>query len=539
MSSLGDEISVLEGGPLIWALDDDDEILGMLGRLMDEAGYRYRGFVSPSAMREQLELSDEVELPALLILDWMIPETAGSEVMRWLANSVRWAQRPIIVLTALTGESVLINAFESGADDVVRKPFSVSELLARIRHQLNNRKTLTRLRRTKGELQVLMELSREFDEMEGVGAVLERLGELLARTLGMSRGRIFLQHEQRQDLRDVLSDASLHLSRLPELGEAIAAREIVELEAGDMARLGLMEANGEAGVVAPLSVEDAFLGVVLLSGPASRIGGMTPHRRRLMELAARMSARAIQRAQLIKRLREQRAQSEAREFELRRTRDFLTHVIEASPDAVVAADAVGEIVLFNAAAEQILGRSRVEAIGSDVRTLYPEGVAEQIMARMRSSTDGPPGVIEPTRVELVAASGTHIPVDIAAAILHAHGDEIGSVGVFTDLRERLQIEEQLQQVTEDLEQSRQRVMMAELAGATAHELNQPLTSLLNYAELLADAPYTEERHQRAAQVIVKEVEQIAEIVRKLGQITQYRTRDYVGKARIVDFGEES
>ena len=80
-------------------------------------------------------------------------------------------------------------------------------------------------------------------------------------------------------------------------------------------------------------------------------------------------------------------------------------------------------------------------------------------------------------------------------------------------------------------------MMAELAGATAHELNQPLTSLLNYAELLAGTEGLDPRAARAAQVIEREAEAIAAIVRKIGKITSYRTRDYVGSARIMDMEE--
>ena len=77
-------------------------------------------------------------------------------------------------------------------------------------------------------------------------------------------------------------------------------------------------------------------------------------------------------------------------------------------------------------------------------------------------------------------------------------------------------------------------LIAELAGTAAHELNQPLTSVMGYAELLGKklSPGTPEH--RAASVIVKEAERMADIVRKIGKITKYETKSYVGTQKILD-----
>ena len=80
---------------------------------------------------------------------------------------------------------------------------------------------------------------------------------------------------------------------------------------------------------------------------------------------------------------------------------------------------------------------------------------------------------------------------------------------------------------------------AELAGTAAHELNQPLTSVMGYGELLIRrlAPGTPERN--AAQVIMQEAERMANLVRKIGKITRYETTAYIGKTRIVDLDKSS
>ncbi|MFO0674357.1 MAG: histidine kinase dimerization/phospho-acceptor domain-containing protein [Polyangiaceae bacterium] len=81
--------------------------------------------------------------------------------------------------------------------------------------------------------------------------------------------------------------------------------------------------------------------------------------------------------------------------------------------------------------------------------------------------------------------------------------------------------------------------MAELAGAAAHELNQPLTSVMGYAELLRRKLDVESPGFAAAEVIFKEAERMAEIVRKIGKITKYETKSYVGQARILDLDKAS
>ncbi|QDG54058.1 PAS domain S-box protein [Persicimonas caeni] len=220
--------------------------------------------------------------------------------------------------------------------------------------------------------------------------------------------------------------------------------------------------------------------------------------------------------------------------ELAQARDFLTKVIEASPDAIVAAECTGDIVLFNGAAEAILGWSADEAVGMHVRNLYPPGDAERIMEMLRSQEHGGPGRLVSRREVVCSKDGRQIPVEISAGIVYEDGREKATVGIFTDLRQRLAMEERLEEATASLERTRRKALLAELAGAAAHELNQPLTSLLGYAEFVAERLAEDSTLQRPVQIIMREGQRIAEIVRKIGRITSYRTKEYVAGAKIVD-----
>ena len=120
-----------------------------------------------------------------------------------------------------------------------------------------------------------------------------------------------------------------------------------------------------------------------------------------------------------------------------------------------------------------------------VRELYPPGVAQEVMRLIRSAEHGGGGRLEPVRRDLLTATGETVPVSISAALVFDDaGREIATVGIFSDLRERIRMEERLASAQEKLAVSEKQAVAIELAGAAAHELNQPLTSVMGYAQML-------------------------------------------------------
>jgi PAS domain S-box-containing protein len=223
------------------------------------------------------------------------------------------------------------------------------------------------------------------------------------------------------------------------------------------------------------------------------------------------------------------------EHELHKTKDFLQRIIDSSVDAIVTADLRGRILLANPAAERVYGVPVARLLGRDVRTLYPDGVAPSIMRLIK--TGG--GRVQGLRTEVLDAHGDRIPVSLSAALLHEDGVPVGTVGIFTDLREKMRMEQRLAQAQEQILAQERQAIVAELAGAAAHELNQPLTSVTMYSELLKRRLEPETAAYSAAEVIFNEAERMAEIVRKIGKITKYETKSYVGRARILDLDRSS
>jgi len=114
--------------PLILIVEDEEPLAEMLRYNLDRAGFRT---VVAATGEEALSVCD-VELPDLVVVDWMLPERSGIEICRALRSREATKKLPIIMLTARGEESDRVLGLESGADDYVVKPYSPREMLARI-----------------------------------------------------------------------------------------------------------------------------------------------------------------------------------------------------------------------------------------------------------------------------------------------------------------------------------------------------------------------------------------------------------------------
>lgn len=109
---------------------EDEEPLALLLRYNLEAeGYR----VTVAERGDDAELSISEDQPDLILLDWMLPGISGLELCRRLRNGRTSRNIPIILLTAKGEETDRIRGLTTGADDYIVKPFSVPELLARVK----------------------------------------------------------------------------------------------------------------------------------------------------------------------------------------------------------------------------------------------------------------------------------------------------------------------------------------------------------------------------------------------------------------------
>ena len=113
----------------VLVVEDERDIREMLGFALSRHGFKVDAAASAEEALQQLE----GRLPALLIIDWMLPRMSGIDLARRLRNDEHTAALPIIMLTARGEETDKLKSFDSGVDDYVTKPFSPKELVARMR----------------------------------------------------------------------------------------------------------------------------------------------------------------------------------------------------------------------------------------------------------------------------------------------------------------------------------------------------------------------------------------------------------------------
>jgi two-component system response regulator RegX3 len=122
-------VAATEHRPLILLVEDETDLVESMRFALEAEGF---DVVTASTGREGLEKA-RTHRPSLVLLDLMLPESSGLDVCRYLRAE---SDVPIIMLTARDGEADKVAGLELGADDYVTKPFSMRELVARIRAQL-------------------------------------------------------------------------------------------------------------------------------------------------------------------------------------------------------------------------------------------------------------------------------------------------------------------------------------------------------------------------------------------------------------------
>ena len=115
--------------PTVLVAEDESALTTLLRYNLEREGYR----VLDAKDGEEALLVANEENPDVVLLDWMLPQLSGIEVCRRLRSRQETRNVPIIMLTARGEETDRIRGLDTGADDYITKPFSMTELLARIR----------------------------------------------------------------------------------------------------------------------------------------------------------------------------------------------------------------------------------------------------------------------------------------------------------------------------------------------------------------------------------------------------------------------
>jgi two-component system, OmpR family, KDP operon response regulator KdpE len=168
-------------GQRVLVVDDEPQILRALRATLHGAGYT----VDVAATAEEALTAAAAHPPEAVILDLVLPDGNGTDVCRELRS---WSDAPVIVLSAVGEERQKIAALDAGADDYVTKPFSVDELLARLRAVLRRRAPETEPVLTLGDLRI--DVAERAVTVRGARVKLSPHEFDLLRVLAQHRGKL-------------------------------------------------------------------------------------------------------------------------------------------------------------------------------------------------------------------------------------------------------------------------------------------------------------------------------------------------------------
>jgi len=222
------------------------------------------------------------------------------------------------------------------------------------------------------------------------------------------------------------------------------------------------------------------------------------------------------------------------EREVEKSNTFFQNVIQSTVDGIVVVDTRGNVLMFNEGMEELTGHSAKKiADRGHLSSFYDIDVAKENMKKMRSNRHGPKDKLNPTSMTITTKDGDKIPVTLSASIIRIEGKEVGSVGVFRDMREILQMRKELEEAHIQLVQSEKIAFIGRMAAGVAHEINNPLSGIMMYAEMLKENLQENPEHMDDAQEIIVQTLRCKKIVSELLEFS----RQSVGKTSSFSLSE--
>jgi two-component system phosphate regulon response regulator PhoB len=217
----------MKQAPLILVVEDEAALVTLLRYNLEREGFR----VAEARDGEEAMLQIAEQMPDLVLLDWMLPLMSGIEVCRQLRRLPETRRLPIVMLTARGEEGDKLRGLDAGADDYVTKPFSPSELIARVRAVLRRARP-EREGETLQYQDLVMDLASHRVRRNGREVHLGPTEFRLLRHLLENQGRVF-SREQLLDMvwgRDVYVEprtVDVHIRRLRKAINAEVERDLI------------------------------------------------------------------------------------------------------------------------------------------------------------------------------------------------------------------------------------------------------------------------------------------------------------------------
>lgn len=202
-------------------------------------------------------------------------------------------------------------------------------------------------------------------------------------------------------------------------------------------------------------------------------------------------------------------ESKRLEKDLKQANKFLGSVMDSMVDAVLAADLKGHVLLSNRQAQEILGLPADDT--TRIKRLQDFCPIDELR-RLRNIMDQGGGKAEGVRTFLINGKGERVPVLVNSSTIYSGGRPTATVGVFHDLRDQIKMQRHLSEARLQVVQSDKLARLGQLAAGVAHELNNPLTGITIYAELVKESLDPDSPAVADLDNIIEDVERCRDIV---------------------------
>ena len=218
--------------PKILVVEDEPNQVELIEFNLNSEGYEV---VVARDGEEALNLAEE-ENPDLILLDWMLPKVSGIEVCRQLRRSKITREIPIVMLTARSEESDKIRGLDIGADDYITKPYSIKELLARVRAAMR-RPSASVISDQLSVGKIVVDLQKHIVAIDGLQVNLGPTEYRLLVTLMQSPERVFSREQLLDHVWGISANVDtrtvdVHVGRLRKVIEVGANKNIIRTVRG-------------------------------------------------------------------------------------------------------------------------------------------------------------------------------------------------------------------------------------------------------------------------------------------------------------------
>ncbi len=501
-----------------------------------------------------LESIDKILLCDLLVVDYSGDKQEAGRLIR----KVKEQKQNLRVILIIQVDQLQTLEKEFGYyDDYLNKPFKPEHLLYKLRLNIRVINLLMSGINNVEHFDLLSDIANRLARAENFYDTIHLVARRIAEYLGVMRCSIIVVPDNQREFimvstsdNDRLFKMPLKLDKYPEVKEIIKSRRPFEISDVHKSTIlkdfnkNLKEAGIKYICLIPINDINEFLGVIFIRDNKERhlssveldfmtlvgeiIGIFFNNSRFLNEI--RMASRSLE------------SEIKSMEFtlsRLREDRDFLNDLIQDAIEGIIITDVDGHILVFNRTTEKVLGYSSSEVVEKmRLQELLPQDYSEDIIDEFNNRRFGSRATISMGKKLFVSKKREAIPVMLTARLIGKSGDFTGIIWQFVDMRELINAQEKLVELTENLEIARKKAFTAALAGTAAHEMNQPLQSIMGYVELLTKRAKEGTIEHKYLLTINQECERMAQIIKNIANITKYKTKEYVGSARIIDISED-